>query len=151
QRLKDLEEVVQTGELPAKAEEAIKRGRCWMAELVVALGWFWSVAQAKMEALDLSEETQRVVEEKLLGGLYWEQAGRRGRSVEERQERKGLAERLLAEAWEKEGGLGGLAEEKRKEIERVGREIVGLFARSSSCVEGRNGRLSLFHHGQTRI
>jgi len=29
--------------------------------------------------------------------------------------------------------------------------VVGLFARSSSCVEGRNGRLSLFHHGQTRL
>jgi hypothetical protein len=33
----------------------------------------------------------------------------------------------------------------------VSNEVVGLFARSSSCVEGRNGRLALFHHGQTRL
>ena len=47
--------------------------------------------------------------------------------------------------------LASLPQEQREEVERVGKELVGLFARSSSCVEGRNGRLSLFHHGQTRL
>jgi hypothetical protein len=32
-------------------------------------------------------------------------------------------------------------------VERVGREAVSRFVRSSSCVEGRNGQLSLHHHG----
>ena len=33
-------------------------------------------------------------------------------------------------------------------MEKVVREAAGLFVRSSSCVEGRNGRLALYHHGQ---
>ena len=41
-----------------------------------------------------------------------------------------------------------MPEAKRAEIARVASEAVALFVRSSSCVEGRNGRLSLYHHGQ---
>jgi hypothetical protein len=44
-----------------------------------------------------------------------------------------------------------LSEETKEAVQRVARECVGLFSRSSSCVEGRNGRLSLFHHGQTYL
>jgi hypothetical protein len=44
--------------------------------------------------------------------------------------------------------LGRLAQDKRSEVARVAAEAVALFVRSSSCVEGRNGRLSLYHHGQ---
>src|SRR3954452_25248058 len=36
-------------------------------------------------------------------------------------------------------------------LEEVARQTAGLFQRSSSCVEGRNGRLSLQHHGQSRV
>ena len=64
---------------------------------------------------------------------------------------KGLAERLLAEAWVGGGGLANLPQEQKEALERVCQECVGLFCRSSSCVEGRNGRLSLFGHGQTRL
>ena len=47
--------------------------------------------------------------------------------------------------------MAALAEEQKKEVDRVARECAGLFQRSSSCVEGRNGRLSLFHHGQGKL
>jgi len=39
---------------------------------------------------------------------------------------------------------------EEKLVEEEARQCAGLFQRSSSCVEGRNGRLSLFHHGQKR-
>jgi len=47
--------------------------------------------------------------------------------------------------------LSRLRQEDQEAVKRVSNEVVGLFARSSSCVAGRNGRLSLFHHGQTRL
>src|SRR5204862_5346965 len=108
-------------------------------------------ARAKVAALDLPEEAEQAVYEKVLAGLYWRQAARRGRAPDERRQKEELGERLLKEAWAAGGALGRLSEEDRGRVERVGREVVGLFARSSSCVEGRNGRLSLFHHGQTRL
>jgi hypothetical protein len=101
--------------------------------------------------LDLPEEAERAVCERLLPGLYWQQAAARARTAEERARKAELAERLLSETWAEGGALGRLKPGEQEEVMRVSREVVGLFARSRSCVEGRNGRLSLFHHGQTRL
>jgi len=87
----------------------------------------------------------------LLAGLYWQRQASRGRDTEQRQQRRALAERLLRAAWSAAGALGRLAEAQRAEVARVAAEAVALFVRSSSCVEGRNGRLSLHHHGQGRL
>ncbi|MEA1053294.1 DUF6399 domain-containing protein [Lamprobacter modestohalophilus] len=40
---------------------------------------------------------------------------------------------------------------QRAEIEQVASDCANLFQRSSSAVEGRNGQLSLFHHGCHRL
>ncbi len=115
------------------------------------IAWFWTVARICVEELNLSEEVERAVYERLLPGLYWQQAARRGRTAEQRQDKEVLAEELLKEAWEEGGVLSRLTAEDQERVKRVANEVVGLFARSSSCVEGRNGRLALFHHGQTRL
>jgi hypothetical protein len=151
QRLKELEQVAEQAELGGKAQEALARGRRWLLELVAAMAWFWCVARVCVEKLDLPEEVERATYERLLPGLYWQQAAKRARTVEQRRAKEELAERLLKEAWAADGVLRRLTEEEQEEVKRVASEVVGLFARSSSCVEGRNGRLALFHHGQTRL
>ena len=40
---------------------------------------------------------------------------------------------------------------ERAELERLAVEWANLFQRSSSCVEGRNGQLSLCHHSLHRL
>ncbi len=62
-----------------------------------------------------------------------------------------MGQSLKKEAWDKAGALAVLPEADRKAVEEVAQESAGLFQRSSSCVEGRNGRLSLQHHGQSRV
>jgi hypothetical protein len=104
-----------------------------------------------VEELDLPAEVERAVYETLLPGWYWQQAARRARTAEEGRPQAELAERRLQEAWAEGGVLRQLAAEDQERVRRVSEEVVGLFARSSSCVEGRNGRLSLFRHGQTRL
>ena len=47
--------------------------------------------------------------------------------------------------------LAALSEAEKERVQQTAQQCVHLFCRSSSCVEGRNGRLSLFHHGQTRL
>jgi len=151
QRIRGLQRVAEQAELGSKAQEALQRGQRWVEALVVAMEWFWGVARVLVEELDLPDEVEQAVYAKLLPGLYWQQAARRGRTAEQRQHREDLAGRLLSEAWVAGGVLSRLTRVEQEEVKRVAREVVGLFARSSSCVEGRNGRLSLFHHGQTRL
>jgi hypothetical protein len=151
QRVQELEQVVEQAGLGGKAQEALTRGKRWLLLLVAAMQWFWDVAQVCVEDLDLPEEVERALYERLLPGLYWQQAAKQARTTEQRHEKEVLAEQLLQAAWAKGGVLSRLAEEEQEEVKRVANELVGLFARSSSCVEGRNGRLALFHHGQTRL
>src|SRR5262249_20775999 len=134
-----------------RARQAVTRAGCWVTSLVGCLAWFWTRVRSHLESLELEAEAEQLCQDKLPGGLYWARASGRAREPGERQRLSGLSERLLKEAWAEDGALGRLSAERRQEVERVARQCVELFQRSSSCVEGRNGRLSLFHHGQTRL
>jgi hypothetical protein len=146
-----LEEVVVEAWLGEKAQAAVRKARTWLGILMGCVAWFWCQARTRVEALNLSEEQEQVVNEKLMPGHYWERAAGRARTGEERKRLKEMAEALKKEAWQEGGALAKLPEETRKEVDRVARECAELFQRSSSCVEGRNGRLSLQHHGHSRV
>jgi hypothetical protein len=146
-----LDEVVQQAGLGQRATEAVSRCRSWVGLLVGCVGWFWGLAQARLEDLQLSPEQEHLVREKLLAGCYWEAAARRARNSEERERLAQMAGKLKEQAWAEGGPLSGLSQEERERLEEVGRQTVGLFSRSSSCVEGRNGRLSLQQHGHSRV
>ena len=149
--LDKLHEVVQEAALGEKAKQAVNKSRTWLAMLMGCVAWFWGLAKTRVEELDLSEEQERVVFEKLLPGHYWAMAARRARTAEERGRLKEMAEELKKEAWQGGTVLAELSAEERKRVEEVAEETAGLFQRSSSCVEGRNGRLSLQHHGHSRV
>jgi hypothetical protein len=118
---------------------------------LVPLGWWLKQTQTWLEGLNLGEEVNVVIREKLLSGLYWQMAADKGRDAEQKRQRRELAAKLLAEAWAPTSPLVRLSEEQRQRINRGAKEIVGLFQRSSSAVEGRNGRLALLHHGKAGL
>jgi hypothetical protein len=146
-----LEQLAQEGQLPEEKKQELSKASSWLGLWSGCVAWFWTLTESKVEELDLSEEAERLVCEKPLGGLYWQEAARRARTADERKRLEEMAERLLQEAWSQQGALARMAEEKKEQVKRVARQQVCLFGRSSSCVEGRNGRLSLFRHGQTRL
>jgi hypothetical protein len=151
QHVERLEQVAQQAGLTERAKGALAKARAWLPTVVAVVAWFWGLAQKQVEQLELSEEQECAVYEGLLAGHYWEMAASRARQGEEGKRLKELAEGLQKEAWRAGGALASLAEEQKQQVERVARQCAGLFSRSSSCVEGRNGRLSLHHHGQGRL
>jgi Family of unknown function (DUF6399) len=146
-RVAEVEQVVASAALGATSQAAVTRVRTWLVPLVVTVGWFWELVDLLLERLRLSAVQEQTVREQLLPGLYWQREASRGRDAEQRRQRRELSTRLLAAAWSSDSPLGSLSLADRESLERVCREAVGLFQRSSSCVEGRNGRLSLLHHG----
>lgn len=150
-RLDKLQEVADEAGLSQKATEAVNKSRTWVQVLMGCVAWFWGLVNSRLEELELSEEQEQQVKENLLAGHYWEMAAARARTAEERNRLKEMAEELKREAWQEGGALARLSEEERKDMEEVARESAGLFQRSSSCVEGRNGRLSLHKHGHSRV
>jgi hypothetical protein len=146
-----LRQLAEQADLPQQALQRLGEAQSWLVTLVACVACFWTQVQRRLEGLQLSGEGERLLVECLLPGCYWQQAARRDRDAAERWRLRELAERLQAEAWAQGGALLALDEKERKEVQRVARECAGLFARSSSCVEGRNGRLALHHHGQGRL
>jgi hypothetical protein len=151
QRLAAIESVVEQAGLGKQAQAAVQKSRTWLGALVAVVAWFWSLAERRVEELGLSEAAEQLVYERLLPGLYWRAAAGRARTAQERERLRELAERLQQQAWRSGGALAALPVDERQQAERVAREVAGLFSRSSSCVEGRNGRLALYHHGQGRL
>ena len=154
EHIEQLSEVVAQAGLGEKAQETLNKARTWATTLMGVVAWFWAVAKGAVEELQLSEEQEQVVQwrETHASGHYWKSmASGRARTAEERKRLKEMAEGLKKEAWQEGGSLSALPEEARKEVERVAQHSAGLFQRSSSCVEGRNGRLSLQHHGHSRV
>jgi Family of unknown function (DUF6399) len=151
QHVDELEKVAAEAELGEKPQQAVSKARTWVTTLMGCVAWFWCLANARVEELELSEEQERLVKEKLLAGHYWAMAARRARTAEEKKRLAELAEALKNAAWQEGGELSSLTAEERKEVEEVAQQSAGLFQRSSSCVEGRNGRLSLQHHGHSRV
>jgi uncharacterized protein DUF6399 len=143
-----LEQMVQQQQLGDKAAEAVIKATAWLVVLVNCVAWFWRVVRARVEQLELSAAAEEQVYQSLLAGLYWQEQAHRARDADERKRLTELGEKLQQEAWQPGGALACLSKEEREKVERVARECVGWFGRSSSCVEGRNGRLGLFHHGQ---
>jgi hypothetical protein len=149
--LDELAKGIEAANLGERARQAITRTRTWVKTLVGCVAWFWTLVNTRVEELDLDEEPERQVREYLLPGHYWEMAAGRARTVEERERLKQLSADHKQAAWAAGGALSALSAEERREVDRVAQESVGLFSRSSSCVEGRNGRLSLHHHGHGKV
>lgn len=85
----------------------------------------------------------------LLPAIYLEGASQRASPAEERRRLQSLSQLLHAHA--RDGPLRDLPPSQQAEVEQVLKDCAGLFQRSSSCVEGKNGRLALHHHGLHRL
>ncbi len=148
QRVQVVADVAAEAGLGESSREALAKVRRWLVPVVASLAWYGEMVRELLRGLGLTARQRRAVREQLLAGLYWQRAASRGRDAEQKRQRRELSERLLAAAWASRGPLGRLSEERRAALAGVAEEAVALFVRSSSCVEGRNGQLALYHHGQ---
>src|SRR5262249_27564894 len=126
--------------------EALAKARRWLAPLVASLAWFWETVDELVSGLGLAAAQRRAFREQLLAGVFLAGATARGRGAGRRARRPAPGPALPGAGGV--GALGQLAEGQRQEVARVAAAAVALFVRASSCVEGRNGRLALYHHGQ---
>jgi hypothetical protein len=147
QRLQTIEQLAEQAEVSDAGQERIAKARRVLPRLLASLVWFWHSMGLLVESLELSESQERAVREYLLPGLYWTAAAERARTAAQKKRLRELARSCLERAWSAGSILSGLGKDLQEVVKRVCTEGVSRFVRSSSCVEGRNGQLSLQHHG----
>lgn len=108
------------------------------------MAWFEARVDEHVEALELSAEEERLFRTVLLPAAYLRCAG-------PKLPRAGQRARVAATADRLEEGARDLAAPLRARLGDAARRCARLFQRSSSCVEGRNGRLSQYQHALRRL
>lgn len=155
---KDLEErFVVIGELADRAmlsersRARIEKAHRVVAKMVATIAFVHAMIRARVEALGLPEPLERALFERWVPGQYVALSAGKAKRAEDRRALRKQAETIMPSETEREELLNTLSCEDRVLVDVVTKECAELFQRSSSCVEGRNGHLSLFHHGQHRL
>jgi hypothetical protein len=148
---KRLAELAEQADLAQRARERIAKAKRVTTQLLATLRFFFATVEAKVEALHLAPEIEAAVHRRLIPAIYLERVAERSTDAETRRSLRRKSAELLAPLRQDNSPLGGLEESTVRDIETVAGECADLFQRSSSCVEGRNGQLSLHHHGRHRL
>ncbi len=132
--------LAQTGQ--AKLDKAHRM----MPSMVAAISDFHSAVRARLDEAGLSGEERGWVSEHLLPAWYLHRVAHRSGDAATRQAVTAVERSRLYALEASSHPWWSLSPERRAELEGLARDCADLFQRSSSCVEGRNGQLSLFEH-----
>jgi hypothetical protein len=146
-----LQQLAQTAELPPRARARLAKAQRLTNQFLATIAFFFATLQAKVEALNLPPILESALIAQLIPALYLERVAARSTHAEARHRLRALSEQLLAPLRPGAHPLQALPPAQRARLEHVAGECADLFQRSSSCVEGRNGQLSLHHHGRHRL
>ena len=152
-----LDEVARDAGLSASAREKLAKARRVLPAMVGTLAFFWTTVAAWLGKVVWPWPAERTAEVlawlrgELLPGLYLERAAAKAGTAAERQRLRDRAAEIIARARSPTGVWGTFTEAERWLVETEARRCADLFPRSSSCVEGHNGQLSLRHHGLHRL
>jgi len=146
-----LEEIAGEAGLSDSARERLAKARRVLDAMIATIAFFWTTVAQRLASRDLPPAVSTWLREQLMAGFYLQMAASKASTAARRERLRARAEEVLARARSPDGVWGRLSVAEQGELERLARECAGLFQRSSSCVEGRNGQLSLKHHALHRL
>lgn len=144
-------QLAETADWPSRARERIEKAKRVTTQWLATIAFFFATLHAKVEALNLPPALETALCEQLIPAIYLDRVADRCTHAEQRRSLRALSAQLLEPLRQPEQAFQALATDERQRLEQVAAECADLFQRSSSCVEGRNGQLSLHHHGHHRL
>jgi hypothetical protein len=143
--------LAQAADLPARAQAHLAKARRLTTALLATVTFFFATVQQRVEALSLAPDIEQAVLEQLIPALYLERVAARTTRAEARTHLRALSAEVLEPLLKPDHPIQALDTDTRAHLEQVAGDCADLFQRSSSAVEGRNGQLSLHHHGRHRL
>jgi hypothetical protein len=141
-----LDQVAAEAGLSAQASERLAKARRVLGAMQATVAFFWAMITARLAAWGYDPAVQQWLWQELIPAYYLRHAAAKASPAQERQRLRALAAEVWARARSPDGLWGTFSLELQTELEGRARQCAELFQRSSSCVEGRNGQLSLRHH-----
>jgi Family of unknown function (DUF6399) len=142
--------IADEADLSENSQKRLAKAHRVFTQMVATISFFWETVKTIIADMMLPKELESVMHSILIPAFYLEMVSKKASSAEEKK-------RIMARAQEIISALGTIAswqnleENQRNKMEVTAKWCAGLFQRSSSCVEGRNGYLSLRHHGLHKL
>ena len=147
----EIKTVATEAKLSERSLKKIKKAKNVVVDMVATVVFFHFTIQRKIEALCLPPAIEKLVFDKLIPAFYLRHASNKAKAAEDRHRLKEKSEEILFSLRCMQDPFSGITREELTVIEAVAEECASVFQRSSSCVEGRNGQLSLRHHSFHRL
>ena len=145
EQFKIIHECAEAANLSEPSINRIEKAQRAFGAIVMYLRYFFVVYAAFVEGLRLSIEQEKFFNEVVFPLSYLKMIWRRLPKKDKEQHKMLMQElevRMRDEPW---------PEELKQGLMKKGKEMAETFQRSSSCVEGRNGMLSLNYHRFHRL
>lgn len=147
EHFKTLHAIADEAKLSQGADDRIAKAQRVMPSMIATIVFFWTMIELIVKRLDCGAEAMSIWKNELVAGYYIACVAQRCSVSGEAKRLTELSESILARARSPDRPLGQLSDSVRLELEQQAHQAANIFQRSSSCVEGRNGQLSLRHHG----
>jgi hypothetical protein len=118
--------------------------------MIHTIAFFWSFVAQHIATIGLTPEMESIMRDILIPAFYLQVASKKAKKAKERHRLAKLSKELLARL-ELIAGWGILTDSIKDQMRTIAKDCANVFQRSSSCVEGRNGYLSLRHHGSHQL
>ena len=136
--------------LSENSQKKISKAKKVTDSMVATLSFFWHWVDNEIERLKLTDASAHLFKQVLLLIAYVDLQIPKSRNAKEKRSRQQLYEAKINELDSNEHWQTITIENQRKLMESA-KKCAAVFQRSSSCVEGRNGQLSLMHHSRRAI
>ena len=144
---KTLHAIVDEAKLSQGANNRIAKAERVLPSMIATIAFFWTTLKLFVDRLECSEEVAQIWRNELVASYYIARVAGRCQKADESKRLLDLSASILARARSPDRPFGKLPGLTRMEMEKQAQNAADVFQRSSSCVEGRNGQLSLRHHG----
>ena len=146
-----IDELAEQVSLSDSGVEHIDKARRVVAAMITTVTFFHRTIGNWIEQLCLPEPLEQFIVERWIPARYIELVAERATDSETRVRLRQAAAKLMPSPQHIGSMLSSLCDNDRLLIAYTVEQCAQLFQRSSSAVEGRNGHLSLFHHGHHRL
>ena len=107
---------------------------------------YFSMVTLYLDNLKLDFKTRGLLEDFLIPACYLKRVANTLADKSRRREILQTSEHLLSDFKARAGPFSSYSKEHLRQLQDIAEECAEFYQRSSSCVEGRNGQLSLKHH-----
>lgn len=146
-----LDVIAEEAGLSQAAKAHLAKARRVVPKMVATMDFFHTEFQRRVETLGLPSEQEEVLLSNLIPSAYLMRVAAKTQDRNRRAEVRTTLDELLSALLFPGSFAASLSDQQRRLLEKTAYACADIFQRSSSCIEGRNGRLSQFEHAMRRL